>query len=67
MVRVVGWVASLLGHGVRLGLLVLPSLLRIWALLLIAYGTWLFDERISYILAGLFILVFLQPPVRRKS
>lgn len=67
MIRVIGWAAAMLGHTVRLFFKLLPFVLYVWAVLLIVYGVWLFDERIAYIVGGLFILVFLNPPVRRKS
>jgi hypothetical protein len=67
MIRVIGWAATLLGHSVRLALKVFPVVVFLVATASIVYGVWLFDDRIAYIVGGLFLLVFLQPPMRRKS
>jgi hypothetical protein len=67
MVRVVGWMATLLGHSVRLALKLFPVVVSLVAMTSIVYGVWLLDGRIAYIVGGLFLLVLLQPPARRKS
>jgi hypothetical protein len=67
MVRLVGGVAAFLGHFVRLVLVAFPILMYLVGVSLVLSGIWLFEERLAYIAAGLFLLWLVQPTVRRKT
>jgi hypothetical protein len=67
MTRTIEVAATLLGLAVRGIWTLLLAAPQVVALGLIAYGAWLFDRRIAYIVVGLFLLVLSTPSTRPKD
>lgn len=67
MIRLVGWLATLLGRLVRFILLATPVAMWLVGTGLIVYSVWLFEERLAWAAAGMFLLIFIPRRDRRKS